>query len=174
MARKPYVLTLGRAALSGALMTILAACGEAPSSSRPAAVQEVMQRQVAFPDYPAAGRTYLSFSQAHGFQVNFIVDDRSAWLWYPGNRVALPETYRLDHVKGVAALCWQHPENTYNPVIQRPGGNYVCQSLDLSRRTIVSVLPGDPFKLATGRVPYPLQRCSAPPEFTFYREEFGC
>ena len=118
--------------------------------------------------------TYLSFSQGHGFQVNYLSQDGRAWLWYPGNTGVVPEEWKLDVASGQRAICWRHPSNSYNPVTKQTGGQFACQSLELSQKAVVAKLVGDPYGLSTGRVPYPLQRCVAPTEFEFDRARFGC
>ncbi|SLN49347.1 hypothetical protein TRL7639_02733 [Falsiruegeria litorea R37] len=171
------MLNLARCALFAKVLVALTACdgaGVSPPPSTQSAIAEVSARNVAYPDYPKAGMTYLSFSSAHGFQVNLIGSDGRAWLWYPGNSAGVPELYKLDQINGIQALCWAHPGNTYNPVTQTPGGGYKCEELKLARKTIVSSLRGDPFNLASGRVPYKLDRCSAPQAFDFNRTRFRC
>ena len=138
------------------------------------AITEVAARQNRFPTYPRPGTTYLSFSAAHGFQVNYLAPRGKAWLWYPGTARGMPEEYKTDTVAGRDVICWRHPSDSYNPVTGTRGGRFACQGLALSQRTIVAALPGDPFALKTGRVPYALQRCVAPPEFSFDRDAFSC
>lgn len=145
-----------------------------PSSNASSAIAEVLGRENRFPDYPVTNTTYLSFSRAHGFQVIYLAPQGKAWLWYPGNRAGVPEEYRRDVVSGQQALCWRHPQNSFNPVTQQRGGSFACQSLQVSQRAIVSSLPGDPFSLRTGRVPYPLERCTAPSQFRFDRNAISC
>lgn len=149
--------------------------GQSPgTSNQAAAISEVLSRPITFPDYPKANMTYLSFSQGHGYQVNFIAPGGQAWLWYPGNVRGVPEEYKRDRVNGVDALCWRHPKQSFNPVTGQSGGRFACQSLVLSRKTIVAALPGDPFNLATGRVPYQLRKCGPPPEFQLAKDTFEC
>ena len=157
------MLILPRIVAFCAVFIAVAGC-HATTGTEPSAVQEVMSRPVTFADYPRPGRTYLSFSSAHGFQVNYLGNGR-AWLWYPGNAAVVPEEWKKDVVAGQQALCWRHPANSYNPVTRTPGGGYACESLSLARRTIVAALDGDPFNLQSGAVPYRLQRCKAPAEF---------
>ncbi|GAA6181268.1 hypothetical protein NBRC116594_27060 [Shimia sp. NS0008-38b] len=135
---------------------------------------EVSARNIAFPKYPQPGKTYLSFSGAHGYQVNYIAAGGKAWLWYPGNSRGVPEEYKQDVVRDTKALCWRHPSKSYNPVTKQSGGRFACQSLETARKTVVAELSGDPFQLATGKVPYPLKRCTAPDAFVFDRDRFGC
>lgn len=138
------------------------------------AIAEVSTRENRFPTYPQPDSTYLSFSRAHGFQVNYLGPNGKAWLWYPGNPRGVPEEYKRDVISGQDAICWRHPSNSYNPVTRTRGGSFACESLKLSQRTIVAALPGDPFTLQTGQVPYPLERCTAPAQFRFDRTAISC
>lgn len=138
----------------------------------------IVAREHSSPNYPQTGQTYLSFGppegnpliKGHGFQVTYFETTDRVWLWYPGNRRALPGAWKLED----ADLCFNYGSNTYNPVTKQTGGGFRCGSLRLARNQIVSELSGDAFGIATGSVPYPLERCTAPPEFVFDRQEFGC
>lgn len=168
-----------RAAACFVLTAGLAACGASTSgtstsTSAVAAISEVSSRENQFPDYPVVGRTYLSFNHAHGYQVNYIGAGGKAWLWYPGNPTAVPEEWKLDTVAGQRAVCWRHPSNSYNPVTKQTGGAYSCQSLNLSQKSTVASLKGDPFNLRSGAVPHRLARCAAPEEFEFDRARYRC
>lgn len=148
--------------------------GQQPNSDVTNSIAEITSRENSFSDYPKPNTTYLSFSQAHGFQVNYLAPQGKAWLWYPGNRRGVPEEYKQDVVSGQDAICWRHPSNSYNPVTRTQGGAFACQSLALSQRTIVAALPGDPFTLNSGRVPHTLERCNAPSLFSFNRSTISC
>lgn len=157
-------------ALMGGAVSVLAGCAPPP----PSAVSEVVSRENAFPEYPQGGWTYLSFSKAHGFQVNYLGTDGRAWLWYPGNITGVPEEWKLDTVAGQSAVCWRHPSNSYNPVTKQSGSAFACQSLALSQKAIVAKLQGDPYRLSSGKIPYRKQKCAAPAEFEFDRNRFRC
>lgn len=167
---------LVRGMLLGGMIAGLAACDSPsrPTTGAANAVSEVSARSNRFPGYPEAGRTYLSFSAAHGYQVNYIGHGGKSWLWYPGNRAAVPEEWKLDTVAGQKAVCWRHPSKSYNPVTRQSGGAFACSSLVLSQKTIVASLPGDAFNLKSGAVPYRLDRCVAPGNFDFDRKRYGC
>lgn len=143
------------------------------NQSRPA-FEDVVNREIVFPEYPSSGWTYLSFSQAHGYQVNYLGKNGRAWLWYPGNSVVVAEEWKRDTVAGQKAVCWRHPAKSYNPVTKRYGGSFACQSLALSQRRIIARLKGDPFALSSDKIPYRLSKCSAPKEFDFNRDQFRC
>lgn len=162
----------------GVVVAITLSASGCSNSQKPsdaaAAISEVNSRENRFPTYPMPNTTYLSFSTAHGFQVNYLAPQGKAWLWYPGNRRGVQEEYKQDAVAGQKAICWRHPSSSYNPVTQTTGGGFACQSLSFSQRTIVAALPGDPFSLKTGQVPFPLERCNAPIQFSFDRNKIFC
>ena len=133
--------------------------------------QEILSRPIQIPEYPQPDRTYLSFSQAHGFQVNYIASEGRAWLWYPRNRRSLPEEYVVLPDK---RICWRHSRKAYNPVTQQRGGAFGCQDLEFSQKTVVAALDGDPFKLSSGTVPSQRKKCVAPSEFDFDRTRYRC
>ncbi|MEM7507228.1 MAG: hypothetical protein AAF415_10810 [Pseudomonadota bacterium] len=123
-----------------------------------------------YPTYPLVGRTYLSFSQQHGFQVSYYSSSEESWLWYPKNSRAVPELWRIEGQD----ICYKHPSGTYNPVTKARGGSFECNPMDLVRRTLVADLEGDTFDLSKGTVPYRRAKCDAPDEFTFDRNAIGC
>lgn len=49
-----------------------------------------------------------------------------------------------------------------------------CQRPDLRQTLTVANLPGDPFKLMSGAIPYSRGKCDAPDAFTFDRSLYGC
>lgn len=161
---------MGRAAMCCAAL-LLAGCQQAQSSlSRDLA--ELPSRPIAFVDYPQPDTTYLSFSQSHGFQVNFIAANGRSWLWYPGNSSALAETWRI--LSAEQTICWGHPANSYNPVTGQVGTGESCERLANARRLTIARLKGDPYGLANGRVPYRLGKCQAPPEFDYDKQRYRC
>ncbi|WP_157046544.1 hypothetical protein [Roseovarius sp. 217] len=164
-----------RAVALGAVV-LQSACSDAslPSRSATGAIAEVTARDNQFADYPVIGTTYLSFDGAHGFQINYIGPRGKAWLWYPGNRRGVAEEWKLDTVNGSSAICFRHPTKSYNPITKTTGGAFACQSLALSQKAKVASLPGDPFDLASGSVPYVLAKCAAPQAFQFDLKKFGC
>lgn len=138
------------------------------------AIDEVKSRDIRFPDYPQAGKTYLSFSHGHGFQVTYLAKNNQSFLWYPGNRDSVSAEYRQVFGAKKPLICWRYPTASFNPVTQSFGGQFKCTSLEMSQKTIVAALDGDPFGLQHGKVPHVLDRCTAPAQFTFDRERFAC
>lgn len=143
-----------------------------PAGSPSASIREIAQRPIQVEKFPQSGNTYLSFSQSHGFQVNYLAPSGEAWLWYPGNWHAIAEKWRVAHTGG--AICWRHLENSFNPVTGIKGGIEQCESVFLAKRSIIASLNGDPFKLSSGAVPYTLPKCQAPTAFQFSRDTFRC
>lgn len=157
-----------------ALCAALAGCAPPVQYDVQSAIAEVNSRTVQFKDYPKAGTTYLSFSGAHGFQVTHLAAGGTTYLWYPGNLGGLMGDYKRDTVGGHDVMCWRYGPKTYNPVTKTRGGQFDCQEMEFTRKTIVAQLSGDPFNLTSGRVPYPMARCTAPREFSFDRDKFTC
>lgn len=105
--------------------------------------------------------------------MNFLECDGTGWLWYPGNGQGVFEEFKLDRVAGRDAICWRHPTNSRNPVTGRKGGPFACEDLSFARKTIIAVLPGDPYNLASGQVPFRRPKCDAPQGFKFDRSRFS-
>ena len=161
---KPEVLKYG--AFLGLLTGLINSCAS-PSSEALAtdAAERRAEREASlndlFPGYPAVDSTYLSYDFAHGYQVTYYESPNRSWLWYPGNRIALPAAWKLDGEK----VCWRYGGNTYNPATKEDGGNFSCTSKTRSLFTKVGVLSGDVFGLASGEIPYVRAKCDAPDQF---------
>lgn len=151
----------------------LVACGT-PTQDVSSALEEIEQREIAIPNYPQVGRSYLSFDHAHGFQVTYLGENGVSWLWYPGNDAAVPARFAQKTVGGIGAMCWRYPSNSFNPVTRTTGGVERCSATSILRKRTVSELKGDPFGLSHGKVPYRLSKCVAPNAFIFDRSQVGC
>jgi len=110
--------------------------------------------------YPMVGKTYLHYDPMHGYQVEYFNND-TTYLWYPGNPVSLEGKWKISFGK----ICNMYPQNSYNKITNRTGGNYECSSIKTGMLFLVGELDGDMFGLSSGRVPYVLSRCTPPPEF---------
>lgn len=150
------------------IAALLVGCGDSQTET----ISDVMQRPLIYKDYPRGGVTYLTFSKAHGFQVNYVRGDGRAWLWYPGNKRGVPELWKRDTAR--KAICWAHPGNSYNPVTKQTGGKWACEPQALAARLVVAHLDGDPYRLASGAVPSVLSKCKAPEAFDFDRATYRC
>ena len=144
----------------GMTFALFLACGCGRESAVDDAIREVSQRQNIFSDYPQPGKTYLSYSTFHGYQVNYL-SANDAWLWYPGNAIGVREKWRADKNK----LCWRTLQITYNPASGKRSNAWQCESLSIAQKTVVSELKGDPFGLSSGSIPFVLDRCKPPEKF---------
>lgn len=104
-----------------------------------------------------ADRTLLFYDPQHGNQIEYYAPDGHAFLWYPGNGIALRGVWRISEGR----LCGLYGENTYNPVTMEQGG-WECTDLVDQERYIFDSMAGDIFDLATERVPF---RLPAHPRF---------
>lgn len=137
----------------------------------------VAAQEKAYPNYPKIGQTYLSYSPlGHGYQVTYIADRQTSWLWYGGNPVALPAKWKVierdvnengQKLTGRfrTQICYTYGANTYNPATKHKGGSQECTLLVNVRNMTVGALKGDVFGLANGTVPYVRQKCDAPDKF---------
>lgn len=121
-------------------------------------------------DYPATGKTYLTFSPQHGFQVSYVANGGVSWLWYPGNAQSLRHDFHLTDRE----ICFRPPANSYNPATKQSGDRLECTPLSFARRLIVAALDRDPYDLSRGSVPFRRKKCDAPAEFEFDRDKVGC
>jgi hypothetical protein len=111
-------------------------------------------------------KTHLSFDPGHGTQVSYLRPDGASFLWYPGNSIVLKSGWKLEErvtarptPSTFAALCYQHGENTYNPVTKQRGGLWECLPAHVWASVRVERADGDVFGLATrSAVPFRLSR----------------
>lgn len=116
--------------------------------------------------FPASDMTYLSYSDQHGVQIEYLAPSGKTYLWYPGNRavVAGEWTEVLDRV------CYRYGADTFNPVTRRQGGDWECRFTDILAEANLDALAGDPFDLSTTElVPSDLGKCEVPSKFALER-----
>jgi len=101
-----------------------------------------------------SGRTIIYYDQSHGTQVEYYSPKGRAYLWYPGNRRAVPGLWQVQGEN----ICFQYGPNTYNPVTRTRGGKWECKPMAPHKKWMTGSCRGDVFKLATGRIPYRLIR----------------
>lgn len=120
----------------------------------PAASQSVMEARNILCD-----RTVFFYDRGHGNQIEYFSANGLAYLWYPGNRGAVPSQWRLEARSGTGetTICFKYPRRGYNPVTKKYGGNWVCRLFSVFwSHTNGEPTVGDIFGLSTGTVPYPL------------------
>ena len=120
----------------------------APLSTSPPALRQFV-----------AGTTHKSYSREHGTQIEHLAADGRSFLLYPGNRAIVPGRWDARSYvapatgETVATLCFLYPRNSYNPVLDLPGGEWRCSNADGYLMNTDEIVPGDPLGLASSRVP---------------------
>lgn len=115
-----------------------------------------------------AGKTVLTNTRGHGYQVEYFDESGSSHLWYPGNRAVVPSNWKIEE----GNVCFGFGSNTYNPVTKRRGRGFECAPIAKKIVTHRATLPGDAFNLKSGSVPYRLSRTEAPKEFDAQLSKF--
>jgi len=107
------------------------------------------------------GRTFLSFTPAHGYQITYIGEQGTSWLWYPGNAISLPAEVNIL----ATSVCFTYGGETWNPVTAQKGGKLACMPRTFFDYANVAEMDGDVFGLASGAVPYRRSKCDPTQEF---------
>jgi len=84
-----------------------------------------------------SGNTFVYYGRAHGVQVEYYSANGRNYLWYPGNRRAVPGRWKLSNKK---TICFQYGGNTYNPVTRKRGGRWECKPVR-ANQLLVALLP---------------------------------
>jgi hypothetical protein len=103
-------------------------------------------------EFPYADKTLLFYDPSHGNQIEYFAPDGKCYLWYPGNKRALPGHWRMEG----DTICFLFGSNTYNPVTGEIGGNWDKRPFKHFAATVAHTADGDVHGLATGQVPYSL------------------
>lgn len=106
-----------------------------------------------------ADRTILT-QGLHGTQIEFHRNDGKSFLWYPGNTSAVLANWKVQSYLGSShEICWQYPSNSRNGITGLSSyGRFQCTPAFSHSNDISEILKGDPFGLATGKVPFRLER----------------
>lgn len=102
------------------------------------------------------GNTIVYYDDSHGIQVEYYRSNGRSHLWYPGNDRVLPGQWRLR--SDVNEICFKHPSYAYNPVTKKRLGPWDCKKLGRVKNGIRSICSGDPFRLASGKIPFVLEK----------------
>ncbi|WP_179380411.1 hypothetical protein [Jannaschia marina] len=107
-----------------------------------------------------ADRTFITYNSFHGTQIEYHGTDGKAHLWYPGNFSGVPSNWKIEYdVRSRSHdICWQYPVRSYNPVTRQRGGRFDCQPNRFYLAGVTQILAGDPFNLASGRIPFRLSK----------------
>lgn len=107
---------------------------------------------VALADPSLSNVTVMTWDRGHGTQVEYFDARGRNWLWYPGNRIALPGRWKSEN----GNICFAYGRNTYNPQTGHRGGGYECTPAAVHERGVVDRVRGDVFNLKSGRIPFVL------------------
>ena len=108
-----------------------------------------------------ADATFLDDSVQHGSQVEYLASDGTAYLWYPGNQrivVGQWRTHGPDRGETFGSICFRYGANTFNPATNRSGGSWNCVNGGLHIILEDQYTRGDPFLLASRRLPFVLHK----------------
>ncbi|WP_299296296.1 hypothetical protein [uncultured Tateyamaria sp.] len=140
------------------LSSLLAACAVEPtimameSSSRISRDPELTRRAM-------TGNTLGDFSSLHGSQYTFHAENGQTFLWYPGNSKIVKGQWKLlVQDDGKPVRCYKYSSNSYNPVTGLRSGPWRCVQFSGSEFQGSRIIVGDPFELASGRIPFRMQK----------------
>lgn len=94
----------------------------------------------------------------HGTQIEFFASDGRAFLWYPGNKRAVPSLWRLSRTDERYKICFRYPSRSYNPLTRQHGGRWDCRDLAPYASKVSEVRRGDIFGLSNRRLPFVLNK----------------
>lgn len=103
-------------------------------------------------------QTLLFGEEGHGNQIEYLSADGNAYLWYPGNNVAVPGRWFLEESDDYLMICFQYGANTYNPVTKKQGAQINRIPITRWLADVKERTDGDLFALASGKVPFKLLR----------------
>ncbi|MEM6638251.1 MAG: hypothetical protein AAF667_20475 [Pseudomonadota bacterium] len=110
-----------------------------------------------------AGHTRKTYDRFHGTQIEYFDTDGRAYLWYPGNGLAVPSFWKTEsHWKtaanpmGESELCFLYSRQAYNPVTREFGGLWECMKGETALYLTDEVVAGDVFNLKSSFLPYVL------------------
>ncbi|MEP2781225.1 MAG: hypothetical protein ABJO67_20910 [Pseudoruegeria sp.] len=149
--------------LLGVLMALMLASCSPSTAVRPNSTVERFN----FSQNPAemrrqlAGRTAKFDGPGHGTQIEFFRPNGKAYLWYPGNTVAVLSEWKIEAgatSDASASICFRYPNRSYNPVTQQFGGRWECRPSTVFGRDMTALIQGDEFNLSSGRIPRSMLR----------------
>ena len=99
--------------------------------------------------------TILTYDRLFGTQVEFNCSNGDSFLWFPGNRRVLKALWKTRlRDDGVTELCYLYGTDTKNYVTGERGGKWDCRSAVFDLDAIREAVEGDPFGLASLKVPF--------------------
>lgn len=105
-----------------------------------------------------AGNTSIHYDSFHGTQVEFRQADGQVYLWYPTNTRSLAGQAKTQTSNGQSEICHRYNSSGKNPATGVAGYAWECAPLSANLRSITHMLQGDPFDLASGKIPFVLRK----------------
>jgi hypothetical protein len=108
-----------------------------------------------------AGVTFVHYDRGHGTQVEFMAKNGQTYLLYPGNKVVVRGSWKLERTDKpkVFNLCFKYPGNSYNPITKQSGGGWECRPAGFSLVDVVDSAEGDVLGLSRSKqVPFVLSK----------------
>lgn len=103
-----------------------------------------------------SGQTIAYYGGGHGVQVEYYAPSGRSHLWYPGNPRSVPGWWKTENDGNT--ICFRYASSVYNPVSNRYLGDWDCKSADRNRLGVQFTCSGDPFRLASGKIPFALDK----------------
>ncbi len=106
-----------------------------------------------------SNRTFVSFTDVFGTQVNYLAPDGSSHLWFPGNQRVVVGSWEVEGRPGGSntdLICYQYP-NARNPVTGAVGNRSCIRKTQFDAHNIEEIL-GDAFDLQSGDLPFVMDR----------------
>ncbi|MBD0416219.1 hypothetical protein [Oryzicola mucosus] len=129
-----------------------------------------------------SGQTIQAWNGGHGTQVEYLAANGRSYLWYPGNDKVVVGSWSVRNrdqktIGGgsyqIPEICYTYSKATYNPVTGESGGELECSPLSTFSIYINEMAPGDPFRLASGSVPFPLDKRSTTLDALYAKKSGG-
>lgn len=141
-----------------AVLTLLVSAGGASAQNKPYVIGYDETKGL------FAGVTFVHYDRGHGTQVEYMAKNGKTYLLYPGNKVVVRGTWKLDRTDKpkVFNLCFKYPGNSYNPMTKQAGGGWECQPAGFALTDVVDSAEGDVLGLAKSeKVPFVLSKRKA-------------
>jgi hypothetical protein len=149
------------------LLGVIAAFALASCSPSTPVRQTAPVERFSFSNNPAemrkqlAGRTAKFDGRIHGTQIEYFHPNGRAFLWYPGNKSAVPSEWKIKPggaLNSAATICFRYPQRSYNPATRKFGGTWNCRPSTVFGRNMTALIQGDEFNLSSGRLPRSMPR----------------
>lgn len=123
----------------------------------PVAEADYRERQGDYVRNFLADKTVMTYSGIHGTQIEYTASNGRVFLWYPGNSGVVTGRVRSKRGGTIPTICYTYQTNSYNPATGKRGGTEQCRT-GMAISILRESANGDPFHLASGRIPFVLPR----------------